>query len=200
MLIWRWAVCLKGSSGLLLPLPSPTIKPATPLRRQVTLIFSPALPAAHHQQLRACVCCLPTASWRQRAVSSFNRLLGMAREEEMHLAHGSARWASGGGESAKEKRLRRMLKKLNTSADSKETHSAAGEREERRPAAAAAAADRGRAAEESRKAAAAAEQQMLLQLQRLEMKLKELQVTRPQPETFERIQVQVAAFFVQSCG
>lgn len=102
--------------------------------------------------------------------------------------------AGKGGESAKEKKLRRLLKKLNSDASQKrspggrEPHEEdTADRQQRRSGA-----DRERVLADCESVAAAAEQQMRRQLMHLEGKLKELQVARPQPEVFERISVHIA--------
>ncbi|KAL8274357.1 hypothetical protein Esti_001679 [Eimeria stiedai] len=114
------------------------------------------------------------------------------------------RWASEGkvkrGESAKEKKLRRLLNKLNAVEDkSKQLAGAAPHEAEeggptrQRGRGESGGGDNSRATVEAecKQIAVRAEQHMQQQLQHLESRLKGLQVARPQLETFERIQVHV---------
>lgn len=115
-------------------------------------------------------------------------------------ALGTIRCSSGGkskgGENAKEKRIKRLLRKLNTNAanqdepEARETGYPKETGETRRGGA------RGGGLEGFDVAAAAAQQQMQKQLEMLESRLKEFQVTRPQLDMFERIQVHIAGISV----
>ena len=134
-----------------------------------------------------------SVSWIQAGGPHTSRFEALGRAE-------APRWFSGGkqkgGESAKEKKLRRLLKKLNPSEvneadETEETEGASDRHQHRRKGGEREGA--GLRLAQFEDAATEAQQQMEKSLQQLTCRLKEMQVARPQIEIFEKIQVHIGS-------